>query len=125
MLLKANIFQRKGDFVQVEAILRRLIATHPNEAGFRTQLIRFLLAQKRPDDAINELRSVVTEKPADVNAELQLVNLLGSVKGVDACAHRIADPHQRGRIRIPLPNCACEILFAQGMSKTARSCWKN
>ena len=40
MLLKANIFQRKGDFAKVEGVLRRLIVLHPDQSGFRTQLIR-------------------------------------------------------------------------------------
>ena len=117
MLLKANIFQRKGDFAQVEVILRRLIATHPNEAGFRTQLIRFLLAQKRPDDAINELRSVVTEKPADVNAELQLVNLLGTVKGANAARTELLTRINAGGSVFPYQIALARLDFAQGNVK--------
>ena len=82
MFLKINIYQRKGEFAQVESSLRRLLVLHPTEPAFRAQLVKFYIAQKRPDDAVNELRAVVAANPADINAELQLVNLIATVKGV-------------------------------------------
>src|SRR5262249_37321265 len=51
MLLKANIYGRKGDSSQVESILRRLIVLNPTDSNlFRQQLIRFYLSQKRPEE---------------------------------------------------------------------------
>jgi cellulose synthase operon protein C len=117
VFLKANIFQRKGDFAQVEKILRGLIALHPNEVGFRNQLIRFLLAQKRPDDAIAELRSVVATNPADVNAELQLVNLLGMVKGADTARNELVARINGGGSILPYQLALARLDFARGNSK--------
>jgi tetratricopeptide (TPR) repeat protein len=84
VFLKLNIFNNKGDLAQVEALLRRLIELHPDVAQFRTQLVQFYLQHKRTDDAVNELRAVVTANPADSSTELELVSLLAAVKGPEA-----------------------------------------
>ena len=70
LLLKINIFERMGNLAQAESLLRKLIELNPKEPAFRTQLIRFYIAHKRPDDAVKELRAVVAANPADSNAEL-------------------------------------------------------
>ena len=117
IFLKTNIFQRKGDFPQVELMLRRLIATRPTEPTFRAQLVRFLLTQKRPDDAISELRRVVADNPADVNAELQLVNLLGTVKGANAARTELLTRINAGGSVLPYQIALARLDFAQGNIK--------
>ncbi len=119
IFLKVNIFQRQGDFAQVESLLKKLIALYPNEAGFRAQLIRFYLGQKRPDDAINELRRVVTENPTDVNAELQLVNLLGSLNGVGAARTELVQRIRAGGSILPFQIALARLDFAQGNLKAS------
>jgi tetratricopeptide (TPR) repeat protein len=83
-LLKLNIYNRMGNLPQVESLLRKLIVQRPEIPAFRTQLINFLVANKRQDDAIKELRAAISANPADPNAEFELVSLLNSVKGADA-----------------------------------------
>ena len=120
VFLKVNIAQRKGDFAQVEALLRRLIVLHPTEPEFRTQLVRFYLRQKRPDDAVNELRSVIAVNPSDVNAQLQLVNLLATVKGVAAARAELVDRIDRvnaGGSVLPYQLALARLDFAQGNTK--------
>jgi tetratricopeptide (TPR) repeat protein len=84
MFLKINIFSRKGDAAQVEALLRKLTELNPSVRQYQNQLARFYVQQKRPDDALNVMRSVVAANPNDTNAEFDLVNLLAAVKGPDA-----------------------------------------
>jgi cellulose synthase operon protein C len=115
--LKINIFQRKGDFPQVESLLRRLIELRPNEPAFRAQLVRFLLGQKRPDDAVNELRRVVAANPSDVNAEMQLVNLLGALKGAAAARAELVDRIAAGGSVLPYQIALAKLDFAQGNIK--------
>ena len=79
--LKLSIYNRLKEPTHIEALLKRLVKLHPNEARFRTQLVRFYLSQKRPKDAEAELRAVVAKNPKDQTAELQLVNLIGALKG--------------------------------------------
>jgi Flp pilus assembly protein TadD len=78
LTLKINIFEHMGKTQQAETLLRRLTELHPKEPFFRTQLIRFYIAHKRPDDALHELRAVVEANPADTAAELELVVLLNA-----------------------------------------------
>jgi tetratricopeptide (TPR) repeat protein len=82
--LEINIYNQMGNFQQVETLLRHLIELHPDEANFRTQLVRFFVSQKREDDAVKELRTITTARPDDLGAEMQLVGLLASYKGIDA-----------------------------------------
>ena len=110
---------------QVESLLKKLVALHPNENGFRAQLIRFYLGQKRPDDAINELRRVVTENPADVNAELQLANLLGSLNGVGAARTELVQRIQAGGAVLPFQIALARLDFAQGYLKASTELLKD
>ena len=98
LFLKINIFSRKGDLPQVEAGLRKLTELYPTVPRFRSQLVQFYLQNKRQDDALNTLRSVVAANPGDTNAELDLVNLLAAVKGPAAARAELARAHQ-GRHR--------------------------
>ena len=81
MFLKISIFERLGDLGHVETLLRRLVELYPTQPTFRTQLVRFYVAHNRQDDAVKELRAVVAASPGDTDAELELVDLLGAVKG--------------------------------------------
>ena len=117
IFLKTNIYQRKGDFAQVEMLLRKLVSLYPKDAGFRTQLVRFYLGQKRPDDAVKELRNVVAANPADVNAELQLVNLLGTLNGAAAARAELVSRINAGGSVLPYQLALSKLDFAQGNIK--------
>ncbi len=112
--LKINVLTQRGELGQAEALLRRLIELNPKVPQFRTQLIQFYLTNKRPDDAVNELRSVVKANPDDVNAELQLVGLLASVKGAnDARAELTARIGAGGNV-FPYQIALAKFDYAQG-----------
>jgi cellulose synthase operon protein C len=114
LLLKANVLDHLGNLPQEEAVLRKLIELHPNEAAFRTQLIRFFVLHKREDDAVKELRSVVALNPADTDSELQLVGLLSAVKGPAAArAELVARINAGGKV-FPYQIALAKFDFAQG-----------
>lgn len=112
--LKINIFDRMGNLPQVESLLQKLITLYPKEPAFRTQLVRFYLAHKRQDDAVNELRSVVAANPADINAELQLVNLLGTINGPPAARAELLARINAGGQVFPYQLALAKFDFAQG-----------
>ena len=114
LLLKINIFDRMGNLEQTEALLRKLIELYPKEPAFRTQLIRFFIVHKRQDDAVKELRTAVAANPDDINAELELVNLLGAVNGPAAArAELVARISAGGRV-FPYQIALAKVDFAQG-----------
>jgi len=114
ILLKINIFNRKGDFGQVETLMRRLVDLHPTEQAFRTQLIRFYVAQKRPQDAENELRATIAKNPDDQNTQLELVNLLAQLKGLPAARAELLARISAGGKIFPYELALAKLDFAQG-----------
>jgi len=113
IFLEISIFDRKGDLQRVESLLRRLIALHPKEAAFRTQLIRFYVAHGRSDDAVKELRAEIAADPADSNIEMALINLLGTAKGVPAArAELVARINAGGKV-FPYQIALAKLDYAQ------------
>jgi tetratricopeptide (TPR) repeat protein len=82
LFLKADIYQKLNQKNDVENVLRRIIALHPENATFRQNLISFYVANGRLDDAEKELRTFVEKNPDDQQAELSLVQFLGQTRGI-------------------------------------------
>src|SRR6266436_395539 len=82
-LQKAQVYARKGDVPQAEALLRKAITQNPKE-GLRAQLIQLYISTKRFDDAERELRATANAAPTDSKAGMDLVRFLVSVKGAKA-----------------------------------------
>ena len=114
LLLKVNIFNRKGDLAQVESLLRQLIALHPDQPGFRRELIKFYVAHKRPQDAEKELRAAVAANPTDVNVEGELVNFLASQNGLGAARAELVTRINAGGQVFPFQIALAKLDFAQG-----------
>jgi cellulose synthase operon protein C len=83
-LLRVQIFAKKGDLPQAEALLKRLIEGQPQETGLRSQLAQLYIGQRRYDDAEKELRAIAAAKPTDSRAELDVVRFLVATKGAIA-----------------------------------------
>ena len=114
-MLKINILDRTGDFSQVESVMRKLVTLHPEQPAFRSQLIRFYVNHKRPDDAVKELRTAVTANPADVEAELQLVNTrTGALHGAPAARAGLVARINAGGAIFPYQIALSKLDFAQG-----------
>jgi len=114
LLLKVNIFNRKGDLAQVESLLRQLMARHPDQPGFRRELTKFYVTQKRPQDAEKELRAAVAANPNDANTEIELVNFLASQNGVAAARAELVTRINAGGQVFPFQIALARLDFAQG-----------
>ena len=79
--IRAQIFTQKGDLTQAEGILRKLIDQRPQDLSLRNELVRNHLAQRQFDEAEKELRAIASANPENTAAELDVVRLLGAVKG--------------------------------------------
>ena len=114
LYLKYKIFNQTGDLAQEEASLRQLVELNPKVPELRTQLITFYLAHDRQDDAIKELRAVVAANPNDTDAELQLVNLLATIKGPAAARAELVARINAGGSVFPYQIALAKFDFAQG-----------
>jgi tetratricopeptide (TPR) repeat protein len=114
VFLKINIFNKLGDFGQVETLLKALVEQHPKEPAFRAQLVRFYVAHNRQDDAIKELQAVVAADPSDNNAELEVVRLLGALKGPDAARAELATRIGAGGSAFPFQMELAKLDYLQG-----------
>jgi cellulose synthase operon protein C len=113
-LEKMQAFAKKGDLVQTEALLQKLIVINPQEPAFRTQLVQILIAQKRFDDAEKELRIAADAKPANTKATLDLVRFLISVKGANAGRDELASRIKAGGEVFDYEVALAELEFSQG-----------
>ncbi|MFT3731283.1 MAG: tetratricopeptide repeat protein [Hyphomicrobium sp.] len=88
-LFKLQLFERIGDQKQIENLLVKLANLYPDEPGFRKQLARYYINQKRLDDAEKELRAIAKARPADTEAGLDVFRFLATYKGVDAARNEL------------------------------------
>ena len=114
LFLQISIYDRMGNLAQVEALLQKLIALSPKEPAFRTQLIRFYLTHKRPDDAVQQLRAAVAENPEDIDAELNLVSALTALQGPAAGRAELVARIAAGGNVFPYQLALAKFDFAQG-----------
>lgn len=112
--LKIFILESMGDLAQVESLLRRLIDVYPNEPAFQVQLIKFYIAHKRQDEAVKLQRAIVAARPDDSNVELDLVNLLGTLKGPDAARTELVARINAGGRVFPYQIALAQLDFVQG-----------
>jgi len=84
LLQKMQIYARKGDLAKSEDLLRKIITLNPSETAYRSQLIQFLVGQRRFDEAEKELRARAEASRTDSKVGLDLVRFLNSVRGPDA-----------------------------------------
>lgn len=113
-LFKINIFEQMGDVQRVESQLRRLAEHYPDQAVFRQQLVRLYLNQKRPADAEKELRAVADANPADPEAGLNVVRLLGSLRGAAAAEAELLARIKAGEQHVRYQLALAELKVAQG-----------
>jgi tetratricopeptide (TPR) repeat protein len=87
-LFKIKIFEQIGDIESVQGVLRKLVELYPQEAGFRRLLVKSYVDQNRPDAAEKELRALAAAHPADMEAEMELIRFLYTVKKNPAAARQ-------------------------------------
>jgi tetratricopeptide (TPR) repeat protein len=70
-----NFYTRQRRFADAEALLRKLVAVHPNDATAHLQLGRMLAIAGKTDDGIGELEAGLKLDPSDSQAQHDLADL--------------------------------------------------
>lgn len=113
-LFKLRIFEQTKDLKQAEALLRKLVALHPQLPAFRRGLIRLFVEQKRFDDAEKELRAIATANPSEIQAGLDVVRFLQQFKGPDAARAELMAHIKAGGQVFQYQIALAEFDYAQG-----------
>jgi tetratricopeptide (TPR) repeat protein len=87
LMFKLKIFEDTKDDPKLEAVLRQIIAANPDVKEIRQALLAFLASRNRLVDVETEMRSMLAAEPADTRMALDLVRLIGTIKGA-AAAHK-------------------------------------
>ncbi len=83
-VFKLRILDSLNDYAQVEKVLLQLVDLFPDEPAFRRELVRFLIANDRADEAESQLRHVAETDPDNAEAALDVVRLLNQIQGFEA-----------------------------------------
>jgi cellulose synthase operon protein C len=113
-LQKVQVFVRKSDVPQAEALLRKLIAENPKVGALRAQLIQLYISGKRFDDVERELRTMANSAPADSKAGMDLVRFLISAKGAKAGRDELDARIKAGGDIFDYQIALAELDFAEG-----------
>ena len=90
-LIKVQALESLAQTDSSEAIFRKLIALYPETRALRHTLAQFYLSHGRPDAAEAEYRAIAAENPADIQARLDVVRFIGSVKGQKAAQQHLQE----------------------------------
>jgi cellulose synthase operon protein C len=112
--IRAQIFAQKGDLIQAEVILHKLIEKKPQDIALRGQLVRTYVAQRRLDDAENELRAIAAANPENTAAELEVVRFLSGVKGATVAREELVSRIKAGGDVFSYQMALADLDFAQG-----------
>lgn len=88
-LIKVQALESMAQTESSEAIFRKLIALYPETRALRHTLAQFYLLHGRADAAEAEYRAIAAENPNDVQARLDVVRFIGSVKGQQAALEHL------------------------------------
>jgi tetratricopeptide (TPR) repeat protein len=83
-LIKVQALERLAKLDSAEEVFRKLIAFFPDNQEYRYTLSRFYLAHNMPQKAEAEQRAVLAANPESLDAKLQFVRFVRTVKGLDA-----------------------------------------
>jgi tetratricopeptide (TPR) repeat protein len=90
LLFKLKIFETTENYQGIEDILKFLVANYPEQSQFKQAIVSFLLHRNREDEAITQLRGMVDQNLEDTNLALDLVRLVGRIKGSAAGREELA-----------------------------------
>jgi tetratricopeptide (TPR) repeat protein len=124
-LFKIKILEQIKNLEQVETVLRKLIEYYPQEPAFRKALVKLYLYQKRPDDAEKELRALATANPNDAGLQMEVIHLLGTIKGPAAARQELEARIKAGGQVSAYQLALAEFEFAQGNVKDSVSLLEN
>lgn len=83
-LIKIEVLNRLEKFDSVEGVYRRLIELYPHTSVFSHRLAGFYLEHERQADAEQIYRDIMLANPDDINAKLDVVRFVDTIRGKDA-----------------------------------------
>jgi tetratricopeptide (TPR) repeat protein len=96
LFLRIRVYERLGDQANIEATLRKLVDTNPKEPAYKRELVRYLVTNKRIDDAEKIMRDLAAENPTDSKTGLELVSFLNMTKGPAAARAELRERIAKG-----------------------------
>jgi tetratricopeptide (TPR) repeat protein len=88
-LIKVQALEKLSRLDQAEDIFRRLIELYPDEKAFRQILAQFYLAHDQKEKAEAQYRETAAKYPRDMQAKLDVVRFVNSVRGSQAAADEL------------------------------------
>jgi tetratricopeptide (TPR) repeat protein len=113
-LFKMKLYEQMGQQEKVEALLRKLVGMYPKEVAFRRQLVKYYVAQKRLDDAEKEVRAIAKEDPANIEAGLDVVRFLNTLRSPAAAQEELTARIGAGGDVFQYRMTLADLLLAQG-----------
>ena len=108
------MLEKLGDLQQVETLVQGLAKHYPKDPAFHRLLAKLYANQKRMDDVEKELRAIAAIDPAKVEAALDVVRFLGSVRGPEAARQELLAKIKSSENAFPYRVALAEFEFLQG-----------
>ena len=97
-LIKIRALAALEDLAGVEDVLVTLTDLYPDTNAFRTALIRLYMTEERFDDAEAQVRAVAEASPESLDANVDVVRFMNSVRGVEAAEEETKKLIARGDV---------------------------
>jgi len=88
-LAKIQALLKLEKFNEIETELQYLISANPDSMGFRENLAKLYLQQKRYDEAEQVYRDMAEKYPDDVEAKLKVISFINTLKGNAAAVDQV------------------------------------
>jgi len=106
---------------EAEGVLKQLINFYPEARGFKTALVRFYLRQKRVDDAEEIIRAIAAGVPDELQANLDVVRFMNTLKGTEAAQNELIALIERGgKNKFSYQLALARLQFASGKREDAK-----
>ncbi len=88
-LIKIQALDKMAQQDLAEAVFRKLIKLYPDVRAFRHALAQYLMRHERQKDAEAEYRAIAAENPKDLEAKLDVVRFMNTLKGAQAARQEL------------------------------------
>lgn len=119
-VFKIQILDQLRDTAGAEAVLRKLISFYPENAAFRSALVRYYVSKDLTEDAEAELRSLANANPDDTQAALNVVRFVNEQHGSDAAEQELRALVTARSDRYEYPLALADLLWRQDKRDEAK-----
>jgi tetratricopeptide (TPR) repeat protein len=118
-ILKIRIYETLKDLPAIETELKKLVQLYPTESGFKQELVKFYLTNQRAADAEVLVRSISSADPDNTAAGLDVVRLVGALRGVPAARDELVARIKTAKNKTGYQIALSELDFSQGKTDDA------